>query len=222
MFCAEGYMRRLVSALFECFSERLAYVGLQGSYMRGEATENSDIDPMVVIDDLSVTDLNDYKEIIENMEAPEKSCGFICSTEDLRHWNPLEICHLLHTTKDIYSELHALVPVYSDEDVENFVKLSVNNLYHEITHRYVHSSELCNQNMITGSYKSVFFILQNLYYLETSNFIVTKHALLAQLSGVDAEVLKVGMDLDRGVDYDFLWLYECLHSWCRSVMLRVR
>lgn len=221
MFCAEQYMVQLQNALTDCFGKRLAYVGLQGSYMRGEATENSDIDPMVVIDGLSVLDLNAYRKIIEKMEAPEKSCGFICSTEDLRHWNPLEICHLLHTTKDIYGELHALVPVYSDDDVENFVKLSVNNLYHEITHRYVHASELHNQNMISNSFKSVFFVLQNLHYLESSNFIATKRELLTQLSGIDAEVLEVAMDLNRGVDYDFPWLFELLHSWCRNVSARV-
>lgn len=221
MFCAEQYMVQLQNALTDSFGKRLAYVGLQGSYMRGEATENSDIDPMVVIDGLSVLDLNAYRKIIENMEAPEKSCGFICSTEDLHLWNPLEICHLLHTTKDIYGELHALVPVYSDDDVENFVKLSVNNLYHEITHRYVHASELHNQNMISNSFKSVFFVLQNLHYLESSNFIATKRELLTQLSGIDAEVLEVAMDLNRGVDYDFPWLFELLHSWCRNVSARV-
>jgi hypothetical protein len=111
--------------------------------------------------------------------------------------------------------------VYSDDDVKNFVKLSVNNLYHEITHRYVHASELHNQNMISNSFKSVFFVLQNLHYLESGNFIATKRELLTQLSGINAEVLKVAMDLNRGVDYDFPWLFELLHSWCRNVSARV-
>lgn len=53
MLNAESYMQRLICALRAAFGKRLVYVGLQGSYLRGEATEGSDIDPMVIIDDLS-------------------------------------------------------------------------------------------------------------------------------------------------------------------------
>lgn len=53
MFNAASYISRLTALLIESFGDRLIYVGLQGSYLRGEATEASDIDPMVVIDQLT-------------------------------------------------------------------------------------------------------------------------------------------------------------------------
>ena len=53
------------------FGGRLLYVGLQGSYLRGDATENSDIDIMVIIENLSVQDLDSYKKIIMKMEHYE-------------------------------------------------------------------------------------------------------------------------------------------------------
>ena len=43
------YVKTLTEALWEEFGERLLYVGLQGSCMRGEATENSDIDIMACL-----------------------------------------------------------------------------------------------------------------------------------------------------------------------------
>ena len=42
------YTKRLTEELKMKFGKRLLYVGLQGSYLRGEATPESDIDIMLV------------------------------------------------------------------------------------------------------------------------------------------------------------------------------
>ena len=80
MIRVDAYISELVSLLKAQFGVRLCYVGLQGSYLRGEATDSSDIDIMVVIDELSVADLDSYRGIIESLSDFDKSCGFICST----------------------------------------------------------------------------------------------------------------------------------------------
>ena len=218
MFRAEEYMRQLIEALKASFGDRLIYVGLQGSYMRGDANENSDIDPMVVIDGLRVADLDSYKQVISQMESPEKSCGFICGKEDLKHWNPLEICHLLHTTKDLYGNLAELVPTYTDDDVRNFVRFSVNNLYHEITHRYIHASTDKNAARIAASYKAVFFILQNVHYLETGVFVCTKAELLDRLKGEDQQILATAIALGNSESFDFDSVFSALHTWCQNIL----
>ena len=214
-------MQQLVVFLTNSFGDRLAFVGLQGSYMRGEATEESDIDPMVVIDCLCIDDLNVYKQIISKMEQPEKSCGFMCGRQDLLRWNPLEICHLLHTTKSYFGCLSELVPQSTDADVRNFVKLSVNNLYHEITHRYIHASFEVNSSRITGSYKSVFFILQNVHYLDTGRFITSKAELLNELNGKDAEIMATAIALQAGDSYEFSQLFAQLYNWCNHILERI-
>ena len=140
MLDAKMYLNELVEALKKTFGDRLVYVGLQGSYLRGEATDSSDIDPMVVIDGLTVSDLKTYRAIVETLPEPDKSCGFLCGREELSCWNPLEISHLLHTTRDIYGVLTALVPAYNERDMRSFIQLSIGNLYHELCHRYVHGS----------------------------------------------------------------------------------
>ena len=127
MFKVDVYLNSLIDLLKAYFKERLLYVGLQGSYLRGEATENSDIDIMVVIRDMTVADLDKYREAIFSLENYDKSCGFICGIEELQNWNPLEICHILHTTKDCYGTLKKLVPGYTETDVRNFVKMSLGN-----------------------------------------------------------------------------------------------
>ena len=43
------WMKRYLDELKSLFGSRLMFVGLQGSYGRGEATDNSDIDAVVIL-----------------------------------------------------------------------------------------------------------------------------------------------------------------------------
>lgn len=218
MIDAEIYLSRLITSLQREYGSRLVYVGLQGSYLRGEATVDSDIDIMTVIDGLTVSDLDSYRRIISSLEEPDKSCGFICSRTDLANWNPLEICHLLNTTKDYYGTLSQLIPPYSQDDVRNFTKMSINNLYHEICHRYIHAGREKSAAALPYTYKSVFFILQNLFYLRNGKFIPTKAQLLPLLSGKDRDVLNTCMQMSLGKTYDFEESFDLLFSWCQDTL----
>lgn len=52
-FDVEIWLQEFTRKLFDEFSSRIKFVGLQGSYKRGEATENSDVDLVVILDKLS-------------------------------------------------------------------------------------------------------------------------------------------------------------------------
>lgn len=212
------YLGKLIPLLQERFGERLLYVGLQGSYLRGEATENSDMDIMVLMDGLCVADLDIYRTVIQSLEGFEQSCGFICGKKDLENWNPLEICNLLFGTKDYYGELRRYVPEYTRQDIRNFVRLSVNNLYHEICHRYIHATRCKNEANLPHSFKGVFFILQNLQYLRTGSFPGTKKELLECLEGKDRAVLERAMKMSEGYAFDFQESFSLLFAWCQDTI----
>jgi predicted nucleotidyltransferase len=216
MFHPDTYLTSLTALLQAAYGDRLCYVGLQGSYLRGEATETSDIDIMVVIRDMTVADLDAYRKAIESLDDFDKSCGFICGLEELRHWNPLEICHLLHTTKDHLGSLADLVPVYTENDVRVYVQLSLGNLYHELCHRYIHVPREESISALPGTYKSVFFILQNLHYLRSGRFIGTKAELLSALTGTDKQVLEVSLGCGEALDFGAA--FSLLLSWCRDTL----
>lgn len=218
MLNIENYLSSLLTLLQQNFGPRLVYVGLQGSYLRGEATENSDIDIMTVVDGLSVSDLEQYRALVSSLEEPEKSCGFICSKTDLSHWNPLEICHLLHSTRDLFGRLRPLVPSYTEQDVRSYVKLSVNNLYHELCHRFIHGERGKTIAALPALYQIAFFLLQNLYYLEHGLFPQTKAELLPLLSGRNHSVLKCAMTFKADSDFDFHDCFELLFLWCQETL----
>lgn len=217
----EKYIEELISTLKTSFGERLIYIGLQGSYLRNEQTENSDIDIMAVIDNLSVEDLKIYQKALISVGNFDKSCGFICSKIDLENWNPLEICHLLNTTKDYYGELKNLVPQYTMEDEKNYVKLSLNNLFHELCHRYIHSDKEHNISKLPITCKSIFFIMQHLYYLTSGNFVQTKQKLLECIEGEDKTVLELSISMQNNTSYDFDKAFSLLFNWCQNALSRI-
>lgn len=220
MFQPDQYISSLIALLKDTLKDRLLYVGLQGSYLRCEATEHSDIDIMVVISNMTLTDLAAYRNAVMSLPCADKSCGFICGQDELLHWNPLEICHLLHTTRDYYGRLADLVPAYTEHDVRAFVKMSIGNLYHELCHRYIHAPMERNLAALPHTYKAVFFILQNLHYLESGSFIQTKKELLRSLPGKDRAVLETAISLGSGETFDFDAAFALLYSWSQEALVR--
>jgi len=218
MFDPDKYLSAISVRLKAAFGQRLVYIGLQGSYLRNEAHEGSDIDIMVVIDGLSVSDMDAYRMIINELDSPEKSCGFICSREDIAHWNPMEAFHVLRSTKDVYGDLSVLMPSYTRDDIVNFVKISINNLYHEICHRYIHAGRAQSVRCLPATMKGVFFILQNLNYLKTGIFAGNKAQLRSMLTGIDKQVFETATRICDAESYDFDAAYECLFTWCQKTL----
>ena len=218
MFDLGSYLNALILSCRAAFGERLLYVGLLGSYLRGEAHENSDIDVMVILDRFSVQDMDRYREILKRIGFYERSCGFICGRDELLRWNPLEVCQLRHTTKDLLGVLTDYLPSATQEDEVNYVKLSLGNLYHELCHRYIHAYRERNIAAFRGTCKGVFFLMQNLHYLETGHFILTKKELKEAVSAEDRRVLEMA-ELPNGFDFDEA--FSVLFALCQRAFLRV-
>ncbi|MBR5458199.1 MAG: nucleotidyltransferase domain-containing protein, partial [Burkholderiaceae bacterium] len=57
MIDIDVWMTHFTEGLLQRFGNRVWFIGLQGSYAREEATEQSDIDVVVILDKLSVSDI---------------------------------------------------------------------------------------------------------------------------------------------------------------------
>ena len=218
MFDLDKYLADMIMNCRSAFGERLLYVGLQGSWLRGEAHENSDIDVMVILDRFSVRDMDTYHGILKEIGSYEKSCGFICGKDEMKRWNPLEVCQLRHTTKDLVGVLSDYLPPATREDEINYVNLSLGNLYHELCHRYIHEGREKNAAKLRSTCKGVFFLIQNMHFLESSHFILTKTGLKEAVSSEDRRVL----ELEELPDvYDFDQAFSSLFAWCQSAFARI-
>ena len=76
MINVSEWMNELVLALKDKFADRLWFAGLQGSYARGEASDKSDIDAVVILDEVSPSDIKIYNDILDTLPHRELACGF--------------------------------------------------------------------------------------------------------------------------------------------------
>ncbi len=219
-FDIADYCARLERALLEAFGEKLLYLGLQGSYLRGEATDASDIDIMAILETLDLGDMDAYRAVLAWVGDEARACGFICSRGDLAAWNPMELCHLKHTTKDLYGSLANFLPPWTVEDERNYIKISLNNLYHAMCHGYIHRSPEYRRESLLSYYKSAFFILQNTHYLESgcTEFLVTKAELTEKLRGEDRRVMETLLARSADAELDPEAQFALLFHWCQQKM----
>lgn len=210
----DAYMNELTARLKERFGERLVYVGLQGSFLRGEADDSSDIDAMVVLDELDAAALDAYREVVESLPYAERACGFICGRDELAGWSRGEACLLRHATRDIYGALEPLLPQCRPEDVRDYARLSVGNMYHALCHRRVHARTGRWRETLTDDYKGAFFVIQQAHWLRTGEFIATRADMLDASQGMDAEVMSMAARLRAGEEVDCEAAFELLMAWC--------
>ncbi|MCR5541745.1 MAG: nucleotidyltransferase domain-containing protein [Ruminococcus sp.] len=217
MLILEDYLDKLINECKVVYGERLVYLGLQGSYLRGEATDKSDIDIMAVIDDFCAADMDIYREILKKVGDYERSCGFICGRDELARWNPLEVIQLRYTTKDLYGTLAELLPEAQREDEVNYVKVSLGNLYHELCHRYIHTEKENSAVKLSFTLKGFFFLIQNLHYIESGEFLLNKKELKEKVSPEDRYILELS---ENYVTQDFEIVFPKVMEWCRQAFIR--
>lgn len=194
---ANAYMRDLLLKLRERFGERLLFLGIQGSYRRGEATGASDVDAVVILDQVNLADLAVYREIVDSLPHPEKACGFIAGAEEIRGWPKQELFQFVRDTEAVSGDLSRLVPEPSEEDIRLAVRVGASGIYHFACHTFVHNPDAsARMEMLRGLYKGAYFVLIQTHFLETGVYAGTRKALTAALSGRERRIMEIGNDWD--------------------------
>ena len=202
------------------FGEKLLFIGLQGSYKREEANDDSDIDMVVILKNLTITDLDKYKSIINSMPNKEKACGFIGGEDEVRNWTKSELFHLLYDTKAVYKSLENIVPHITQEDIKYALKAEATSLYHALCHSYLYDEDRKSSLEILA--KQIFFILQCKYFLKNNEYIPTKNELLKNLYEADKKILELCINRHNIHNFDGTQLkeaYNSLISWCSRLII---
>ena len=214
-------MVELADNLKAHFKKRLLFLGLQGSYQRGEAHQDSDIDAVVILDTLSIDDLISYRKILLTMPENDKACGFIGGELEMMNWPKHELFQFMQDTRSYHGTLDEWLPTIEYRDVIDSVKVSASGLYHLCCHTAVHAP--LDISALKGMYKSAFFLLQAVYYLRNNLYVRTKKELLPLLKDDEQEILNISMnwstyskriaaDSDIYLDLIFRWSKELLDT----------
>ena len=216
-FDVDIWLDTTIEKLQEKFSQNLLFVGLQGSYNRGEATNFSDIDLIVILENLTFEDLKRYRLIIDSLPHKEKACGFISGKNELQKWSKADMFQFYYDTKSLYGKLEDIIQPPSLDEIKQSIKISSENLYHATVHSFVHSNNYVED--LKNLYKMTFFILQAKYFVQTNNYIPTKKQLVEQLNETEKEILNICINKENILNYsqsEIETLYCKLIEWCSS------
>ena len=207
-----AWMNTFRQALRETFGDRVWFVGLQGSYGRGEATATSDIDVVVILDELSGTDIQSYNTMLDTLSHRELVCGFLSGKAELLHWDPADLFQFYYDTNPLEGSLDELLAVIDEAAVNRAIKIGACNLYHGCVHNMLHEK---SEEILKGLYKSASFVVQAICFQQTGRYVRHQDELLEYLAPEEQEILKTCMALKKGGAVVFSEMSETLFAWCR-------
>ena len=215
MLDISAWMQDFLRALENTFANRVWFVGLQGSSGRGEAAEDSDIDVVVILDELTAADIHTYNEMLGTLSYRELICGFLSGKEELLAWEPSDLFQFYHDTTPVKGCLDALLPLLNTEAVERAIKIGACNVYHGCVHNMLHEK---SEDVLTSLYKTASFVVQAIVYRQTGRYFRHRMELLDAASPQEREILQTFMVLKNGGAVEFDAMSERLFLWAQKMI----
>ena len=204
------WLPMFLNTLLEHFGNRVWFVGLQGSYSRNEANESSDIDLVVILDDLSVSDIRTYDAMLKTLPHRDLIFGFLSGKKELLNWEPSDLLHLCFDTTPIRGSLDELLPLIDAPSVDRSIKIGACNIYHACVHNMLHGK---SENTLRGLYKSASFVIQSICFRQTGRFIRHQSDLLKAVSPAEQNILATHSAIKSSGEIDFDSMSATLFSW---------
>ena len=206
------WTEKFLVALDEAFPNRIYFVGLQGSYSRGEATDESDIDMVVILDKLSATDIGTYNAMLNTLPHRELICGFLSGKDEILNWEASDLFQFYYDTTPIRGNLDELLALLDENAINKAIKTGVCNIYHGCVHNMLYEK---SEDILRGLYKSASFVLQAIAFRETGKYIRHQRELLLLLSGKDKAICETFINLKNGDKVEFDAMSEALFNWAK-------
>lgn len=207
------WMDKFLSKLDETFGERVWFAGLQGSYGRGEATEKSDIDTVVILDELSASDIKIYNNMLDTLPERELICGFISGKNEILNWESSDLFQFYYDTRPIKGSFDELLEKIDDSAVEKAIKSGACNIYHGCVHNMLYEKD---EEILKALYKSASFVVQAICFKETGKYVTGQKDLLEVVSENEKTIVETFLNLKSGGAVDFKRMSENLFEWSKK------
>ena len=210
------WMDGFLKVLNDNFENRVWFVGLQGSYGRGEATETSDIDIVVIFDELSASDIQKYNTMLDKLPNRELICGFVSGKDELLNWEPSDLFQFYYDTTPIKGSLDELLTVMDGAAVDRAIKIGACNIYHGCVHNMLHEK---SEDVLRGLYKSASFVVQAIAFKQTGKYVKHQSELRDVVSIDERVIVDTFLNLKNGGTVDFNSMSEVLFDWSKKCIV---
>ena len=208
-----AWMNGFLQKLNHTFGNRVWFVGLQGSFARGEATENSDIDMVVILNELSAMDIQNYNKMLDTLPHRELICGFLSGKDDIMNWEPSDLFQFCHDTTPIKGSLDEVMAVVDENAINRAIKIGACNIFHGCVHNMLHEK---SEDILRGLYKSASFVVQAIVFKQTGNYIKHQKELLQVAASDERAIVETFLNLKKGGMLDFNLMSETLFAWSKK------
>ena len=208
-----NWLHSFQGKLHEVFDTRVWFVGLQGSYGRWEATETSDIDVVVILDELSTTDIQTYNTMLDTLPHRDLICGFLSGKKEIMNWEPSDLFQFCNDTAPIKGSLDEVMAVIDESAVNRAIKIGVCNIYHGCVHNMLHEK---SEDILRGLYKSASFVIQAIVFKQTGNYVKQQKELQFLAASNEKVIIDTFVYLKNGGKVDFNKMSERLFVWCKE------
>ena len=213
MMDIKKWMNTFLDALNTTFTNRIWFVGLQGSHGRGEATETSDIDVVIILDQLSATDIQAYNAMLDGLPYRELICGFLSGKDELLNWESSDLFQFYYDTTPITGSLDELLAVIDEASIDRAIKIGACNIYHGCVHNMLHEK---SDDILRELYKSASFVIQAIAFRQTGKYLKKQKELLRVVSSDECGIIETFLSLKSGGKVDFYLMSEALFAWSKK------
>lgn len=221
-FDINSWMKRYLDEVKSLFGSHLMFVGLQGSYGRGEAKDSSDIDAVVILEQVTPKELKAYSVMLDTLPNREKVCGFISGRQELINWERSDVFQFYHDTTPVFGSIDFLLPLIGKEDIQRAIRIGACNIYHMCGHNMVHEKDA---EILKALYKSAAFTVQAICYYQTGTYIKQRAELITVLQPKEQEILQAGITLKKQPNIgqtEFEQLSELLFNWAAGLIVKYK
>lgn len=207
------WMHNFLQTLEKTFADRVWFVGLQGSYGRGEATETSDIDVVVILEELSAGDIQTYNAMLDTLPNRELICGFLSGRNEILNWEPSDLFQFCQDTTPIKGSLSEALAAVDDSAVCRAIKIGACNIFHGCVHNMLYEKD---EEILRGLYKAASFVVQAIAFKQTGNYIRHQKDLLQVVSSDEKAIVETFLHLKQGGKAEFRLMSETLFTWAKK------
>ena len=211
------WMNNFLQKLNHKFENRVWFVGLQGSYGRGEARDTSDIDIVVILDQLSASDIQDYNVMLDALPHRALICGFLSGKDELLNWEPSDLFQFYYDTTPIKGSLDELLTAIDETAVNRAIKIGACNIYHGCVHNMLHEK---SDEILRELYKSASFVVQAIVFQQTGKYIKHQKELLSVASPDEQAIVNTFLNLKNSEPVVFFSMSEALLSFTKKWILK--
>ena len=207
------WMNDFIQKLNEVFANRVWFIGLQGSYGRGEATESSDIDVVMILDELSASDIKTYNDMLDTLPHRELICGFVSGKDEILNWEPSDLFQFYHDTTPIKGSLDDLLTLIDNAAIDRAVKTGAGNIYHGCVHNMLHEK---SEEILKGLYKAASFVVQAIVFKQTGNYFKHQSQLFQVALPEEQTIIENFLKYKNGEAVDFSEASRILFEWSKK------